>query len=387
MSALRILLIHNYYRSYLIGGEDLVFNAELGAIKEAHGDENVFVFTKCNDQIRTLQLALNILFSIPDFFRVYLLVRSKRIKVVHVHNFFPMLSPSIFLAAKLAGAKLVMTLHNYRWWCIAGTFFEDSVGICEHCHSRLFSARAVLKKCYRKSYIESCMASLAFAFYKMTGMVRLVDIFFVLTDFQKNKVIELGLPANKVRLKANFVESAATNSSVVREEKLLFVGRLEKSKGIEVLLDIWRREKIPYRLEIIGAGPLGDALVSEYASANIVFLGKVAHDEVMRRIASAKYLLQPSIWYETFGLTIIEAMSLGVPVIGFDIGTRKELVIDGVNGFIANEQNFYSVLEKAMTSPDYQLLSEGAIEFSKRFQRETIIKNQLNQYTKIATPD
>jgi len=384
VSNLRVLLVHNFYRSDLIGGEDVVFRAEVSALKERLGDSSVYVYTKSNDEINKFALVSSLFFSVSNFINVYALVRSRRISVVHVHNFFPIISPSVFLAAKLAGAKLVLTLHNYRWWCIAGTFFEDTTGICEHCRSKVFSFRAITKKCYRGSIVESFVASVAFAFYRITQMLRIVDVVFVLTDFQRRKIIELGLPAHKIKLKPNFVQSAKPNVRVVRENKFIFVGRLEKSKGILSILETWDREKIPYKLEIIGAGALEDDLKEKYLMPNVVFLGKKNHDETLQYISNAKYLLQPSIWYETFGLTIIEAMSLGTPVIGFDIGTRNEMVIDGFNGFLTEESGLYSTIVRAMATPNYDVMRENSIQFSKQFAKDIVTTNQVAIYHELA---
>jgi glycosyltransferase involved in cell wall biosynthesis len=383
MTSVRVLLVHNYYRSELIGGEDVVFRAELDALKEVLGDVNVHAYTKSNDHINGLTLFLNLFFSISTFYSVFTLVRSKRVNVVHVHNFFPMISPSVFLAAKLAGAKVVMTLHNYRWWCIAGTFFENSTGICEHCRSKVFTLRSITKRCYRGSVVQSVVAAIAFALYRATRIIKLVDIFFVLTQFQQRKISDLGVPRHKIRLKPNFVETLEAEEGVKKGETVIYVGRLEHSKGVLKMLDAWRDFNIPFKLEIVGAGPLEEALKARYRLTNVDFLGRKSRSETLRYIAKAKYLLQPSIWYETFGLTIIEAMALGTPVVGFDIGTRSELVIDGYNGFLTDEAQLASTLKEAMVRPDYETLRGNAREFSRQFKKRAIMEQQTAIYREI----
>ena len=121
----------------------------------------------------------------------------------------------------------------------------------------------------------------------------------------------------------------------------------------------------------------------KYNKSNIIFKGKCSREETLKNISKAKYLIQPSIWYETFGLTIIEAMSFGVPVIGFDIGTRGNFIQDGVNGFISRIDNLKEMIEKSYMFNDYECLSKKAIETAIQYKNEYVIDNQIKIYKTI----
>lgn len=163
----------------------------------------------------------------------------------------------------------------------------------------------------------------------------------------------------------------------------IFVGRLEKSKGILEVLDTWAKLDSNYILTIIGTGELEEDLKKKYKQQNIIFKGKCSRDETLKNISQSKYLIQASIWYETFGLTILEAMSFGVPVIGFDIGTRSDFIENEMNGFLTEINNLKSTIEKSNEYQEYDTLSEKAVLTAKQFQNNLITKQQINIYNSI----
>ena len=192
---MKILIIHNAYKTDNIGGEDLVFLNEVNALKESLGEEYVYYYKVENDDASSLDIILNIFYSIKHYFKIFHLVSSNEIRLVHVHNFFPLLSTSIFRAAKDAGASTVLTLHNYRLWCISGILFRDSKGVCHDCLKCRLSG--VYHRCYRNSFSQSLVATIAFYTYSLLRYDRHINRYFVLTDFQKMKVIEFGLDKDK----------------------------------------------------------------------------------------------------------------------------------------------------------------------------------------------
>ncbi len=378
---MKVLIIHNKYQTANIGGEDIVYNNELISLQDKLGKENIYTFVVSNDNVNRFKLIFGIWFSFKYYNKVKKIVKDNNIDIAHIHNFYPLLTPSVFKAAKNGGAKVVHTLHNYRLWCIGGTLYRDGYGVCELCTKNKFPLKGILNKCFRKSLVQSVLAQLSFWFYRTTKTFDSVDYFFVLTNFQRKKVQSLGVDASKLILKPNFINH---NVTLLNDKKgYIYVGRLEESKGIFKLLDAWKKLDDKFVLTIIGGGDEKQDLTSKYSQSNILFKGKCNREETLQTIAKSKYLIQPSIWYETFGLTIIEAMSLGVPVIGFNIGTRPNFIRNGVNGFLSNGDDLIDVIKMTYNYKEYEVLSNNAILKSQEFISDHIVTSQIEIYKNI----
>lgn len=378
---MKLLIVHNKYQSNNIGGEDIVYQNELESLQKELGKENILSFEASNDNLSKIKLIFNIWFNKHYYKEVKKIVEENNIDLVHIHNFYPLLTPSIFKASKDGGAKVVHTLHNYRLWCISGIFYRDGYGVCELCTKSKFSLQGIFSKCFRKSMIQSILAQLSFWYYRFTKIFDNIDYFFVLTNFQKEKVKALGIDENKIILKSN---SLAFNFDIQKEKKdYIYVGRLEESKGIFELLKVWDTLDEKFILTMIGGGDIEYELREKYSKQNIIFKGKCSREETLLAISKSKYLIQPSIWYETFGLTIIEAMSCGVPVIGFDIGTRGDFIQESVNGFLSNRDDLKDVIEKSFDYEEYENLSKEAIETAKMYENEYVIEKQIEIYKRI----
>jgi glycosyltransferase involved in cell wall biosynthesis len=378
---MKLLIIHNKYQSNNIGGEDIVYKNELESLQDKLGEENVFSYEVSNDDISKIKLIFNIWFSNYYYKEVKKIVEENNIDLVHIHNFYPLLTPSIFKASKNTGAKVVHTLHNYRLWCISGIFYRDGYGVCELCTKSKFSLQGIFSKCFRKSMVQSVLAQLSFWYYRATKVFDNIDYFFVLTNFQKEKVESLGIDEKRLILKPN---SLNMSFAISKEKKdYVYVGRLEESKGIYELLKVWDTLDERFILTIIGGGDIEEELRSQYNKSNIIFKGKCSREETLEYISKAKYLIQPSVLYETFGLTIIEAMSFGVPVIGYDIGTRGDFIEDGMNGFLSERDDLKNVIEKSYEYYKYEEMSEQAIKTAKLYENEYIIEKQIGIYKEI----
>lgn len=327
---MRILLVHNFYRQ--AGGEDAVFANER-AMLEAHGHD-VQEFTITNDAVhgsfRVLRTALATPYSEPSRRRMAKVLAEHAPDLVHVHNFFPLLTPSIFDACRAAGIASVMTLHNYRLICPAATLYRSG-HVCEECvHGSPY--RAVLHGCYRDSQPGSFAVARMVARHRKAGTwLTRPDRFIALTEFAKRKFVEGGLPAARIQVKPNFLPEspAAADGEAADRNGGLFVGRLSPEKGIGTLLRAWRDLDIPLR--VAGEGPLLDE--ARRASPPMVeLLGATAKDEVAAEMRRAAFLVLPSEWYETFGLVSVEAFRAGLPVIASKHGAMAEIVEEGKTG-------------------------------------------------------
>jgi glycosyltransferase involved in cell wall biosynthesis len=380
---MKLLLVHNQYRSHQIGGEDIVFHQERAALEQALGADNVWHYSVFNDHIQKTTLLKTIWGAKEHAKAIQALIRKHHIDIVHVHNFFPLLTPLIFKAAKEAGAKVIQTLHNYRWWCLPGTFYREKQGLCQQCPKTHSFWPAVQHRCYRQSYLYSLLGAAALWWYQLKNWQAYVDEFWVLSQTQLRTLGNLNVPESKKVYKPNFVDTHHISLvSPVQKKGYLFVGRLEEGKGIVQLLDIWKTFPNSEILTIIGTGPLAAQLQQRYECPSIQFLGARQHTETLTHMASARYVFQLSLMEETFGLTIIEALQLGTPVIGYAIGTRPEYIQSGENGWLTTPEGLKHTVLHSMegTAAQYDHMSEKARKVGRQFEPAVLIPQQLALY-------
>lgn len=378
---MKILLVHNYYRSVHVGGEDVVFRAELQALKQVLGDENVFEYIVTNDDLTYLDLTMHIWGAKKHANRISQIIKEQKINLVHVHNTFPQLTPYFFKAVKKAGATLIHTLHNFRPWCIRGSFYHPKLGVCYRCLSQRSRRPGIYNACYRDSVPASTLAAAAHNIYDKRNDYEWVDAFFYLSESQKEILQQCGIPENKLFYKPNFVPVSSVWPFSPNKEGILFVGRLEKEKGIDLLIQAAKTSNT--KVYIIGSGQVPQAL--QELSQYYVLLGKKSHDETLAYIKKSRFVVQPSIVNETFGLTMLESFGQGTPVIGLNIGTRKEFIRHNENGLLCDVNGLSETLIQASRMPDdeYRQLSHSAWKSAQPFSVDKIIKNQIEQYVKL----
>lgn len=371
---MKVLVVHNFYQSKMIGGEDLVVQREIKGLQAALGEEAVFQYHVRNDDIHPIKLMRSIWGDESHAAQITKLVKQHAIDIVHVHNFFPLLTPLVFESAKKAGAKVVHTLHNYRNWCLSGLFYREDKPWCLECVHQKFMWPGVRHGCYRQSKMQSAVAALAFRWYQQKHYFDAIDVFFALTEFQKNLLMQLGMPANQIVIKPNGIERPRLQANAPREG-FLYVGRLEKAKGIDDLLAIWKDLDLP--LCVIGGPQHFDAT---YQHPKVTFLGQLPHDKTVEWMRKVKYLIHPAQAVETFGLTMIEAMAQGTPVIGLNRGTRLEFIKPGQTGFRGEPNELKQLIIDAEHFSDYAALSERAARYAERFYIDHIIQEQISWY-------
>lgn len=332
-SGLKVLLVHNFYQQP--GGEDQVFKAE-SALLERHGHEVVH-YTDHNDRIRELkpaEILAATLWNRESGQEVSELLRKERPRVVHVHNTFPLISPSVYYAASAAGIPLVQTLHNYRLLCPMAEFFRDG-RVCEDCLGRV-PWPGVLHACYRGSRFASGTVATMLTAHRVLGTwQRKIGAYIALTEFARQKFIAGGLPSERIVVKPNFVDP---DPGVGKGGGgyALFVGRLASSKGIATMLDAWERaggKGLP-PLRIVGDGPLRDLVIASAGRIERVqWLGRRSREEVLALMRDALILIFPSEWYEgALPLVILEAYAVGLPVVASNIGSMTTMVGDQRTG-------------------------------------------------------
>lgn len=339
---MKILLVHNFYGASAPSGENQVVETER-ALLLGHGHE-VEMFTRYSDEIRGQGLFGIIKGAAATPWNPWMaqsirkLVERFQPDIVHIHNTFPLISPSIFHAIGRRSVR-VLTLHNYRLFCPAAIPMRDGK-VCTECLVRQTVWPGLRYGCYRNSRLATIPLALNIALHRwLKTWSKEVDGFITLSDFQRQQMINAGLPAERVYVKPNFYPG--TPNVIPWQQRrpcVLFAGRLTPEKGVRTLVQAWLQwgEQAP-ELRIAGDGPLREELENLAAGQSTVpirFLGQLRGEAAQSEIAHARLLVLPSEWFEGFPMVVREAFAFGTPAAVSDIGPLPSIVKDGVNGVV-----------------------------------------------------
>ena len=330
-SEVRILTVHNKYK--FRGGEDAAREDEARLLAE-HGHE-IASYTSDNKQVNDSNLfstGLKTIWSNESYRKVRAELRQQNYDVLNCHNTFPLISPSVYYAAKAERVAVVQTLHNYRLLCPNAQLFRDSA-ICENCVGKTFAYPGIVHSCYRDSRAGSAAVAAMLLVHRLIKTYQeKIDVFIALTEFARDKYIEGGLPAEKIVVKPNFVypdpRAGAGDGNYA-----VFVGRLTEEKGILTLLEAWKNIGSRIPLKIVGDGPLRETVERAAESRiGIDYLGTQPMKEIYELIGAARAMIFPSEWYEGLPKVIIEAFAKGTPVIASNVGSMRSLIEPERNG-------------------------------------------------------
>jgi glycosyltransferase involved in cell wall biosynthesis len=333
ISPLRVVTVYNRYLNR--GGEDEVFESEAKLL--ANRGCYVRMVTEQtrvpSGALAKVKAASNAIWSPEWHSRFADLLVKERPDVVHVHNSFPVISPSIYYACNEAGIPVVQTLHNYRLHCPGALFFRDGK-VCEDClEGGLY--HAVRHSCYRGSRAQTAAVALMLGTHRaLNTWNEKVDAYIALTEFARQKFIRGGLPADRIFVKPNFLD-CDPGLRLSPGQGAIFVGRLAEQKGLWTLLEAWRRVPREFHLRIVGDGPLLEELSARkkgWNLPNVTIDGRLSREQVILAICRAQLLIFPSLWYECFPLALIESFACGVPVITSNLGAMAEIVENGRTG-------------------------------------------------------
>ncbi|MBF2067337.1 MAG: glycosyltransferase family 4 protein [Calothrix sp. C42_A2020_038] len=383
---MRILSVHNEYQ--IRGGEDECFKAENELLQKM--GHQVEVYTQHNKRItefNKLQATIKTIWSSEAYQAVQSYLQKSKCDLMHVQNFFPLISPSVYYAAKAEKVPVVQTLHNYRLLCPNALFFREGK-VCEDCLGKI-PLPGVQHGCYRESKATSAVvASMLTIHHKAQTWNKMVDCYVALTEFARQKFIEGGLPAEKIVVKPNFIAP----DPGVGEGKggyALFVGRLSVEKGLDTLLAAWELIGSKMPLKIIGDGQLS-GLVAQMVEQlpNVQWLGRKGLAEVYTLIGEATVLIFPSKWYETFGRVAIEAFAKGTPVVAANIGAIAELVDNGRTGIHFRPGDALDLADKiewVITHPTElaHMRREARAEFEQKYTAKENYRQLMEIYKRV----
>lgn len=370
---MKILIIHTYYQQSGGGGEDIVFQQEIALLSPTE-DIEALTFQNKKGWRGALQFLL-VIWNVFAAKKLKNKIRQYHPDIIHIHNWHYAIGPIAIRVAKKAGIPVVHTLHNYRLLCPSATLLYNKQLFTDSIRSA-FPWKAIFKKVYRNSFFQTFWLAFAVWFHKKIGTWKMIDTYIVPTGFVKNLFVHssLGISGQKITIKPNFVKRSDTKP-VERKNHFMFIGRLSEEKGIHVLLETFKNSND--ELHIAGNGPLKEEVLEVCAhNSNIKYIGSLNKDGVINAMNSCTALIFPSIWYETFGLVIIEAFSLGCPLLASDIGSPTELVQHGINGFHFEAGNA-AALKKQLHV--WQSLSES--------EKEKFRYNSFSTYKEFYTPE
>jgi glycosyltransferase involved in cell wall biosynthesis len=351
----------------------------------------VDVYEEHNDRVATLsklRLVSKTIWSVETYQNVNSLLTKQTYDVIHVQNFFPLISPSVYYAAKANGIPVVQTLRNYRLLCPNGEFFRDG-GVCEDCLGQFVPLPGVVHACYRGNRAATAVVAAMLTVHRAMGTwTNLIDIYIALNEFAREKFIEGGLPAEKIVVKPNFVHPDLS-SGEGRGGYALFVGRLSLEKGLDTLFKAWESLGSKITLKIVGDGPLAPQVAESVAKGSgIEYLGYRPLTEVYELMGEAAFLVFPSEWYEGQPRTIIESFAVGTPVVASNLGAMSTLVSPGRTGFHfrpGDSGDLVAQVEWALAHPDElaRMRREARAEFEAKYTAQENYLRLMEIYEKV----
>jgi glycosyltransferase involved in cell wall biosynthesis len=314
---MRVLLLHNRYRAE--GGEERAV-AELEALLDRRGHE-VRRLERRSDDLTRSQAARALLAGGTDPDAVARLVREHRVQVVHAHNLHPLFGWRALQAARRAGARTVLHLHNFRLFCAIGVAFRQSRP-CHSCRGRN-TLPGLVHRC-RGSVPEAAVYAAALH-HQQPRLLQYADALAVLSRAHGTVLRDLGVPAGKVHVVPNFIPDAQwqRQTRADRGTYALAAGRLVEEKGFDVAIAAAAAAGVP--LKIAGTGPDEPRLRALAAGSATEFLGWVAPRDLEQMRREAAVLLAPSRCEEACPYSVLEALAAGLPVLVSDLGGLPEL--------------------------------------------------------------
>lgn len=386
-----VLIVHNYYQ--IPGGEDSVVHNEKKLL-EQHGHK-VIVYSRNNRELNTMSkwkkafLPINTIFSLRTYRDIRRIIRQEQIDLVHVHNTLNLISPSVYYAACSMHKPVVQTIHNFRLLCPAATFYRNG-GICEDCVTKGLRC-AVQHGCYRGSKLQTLACVISTTIHRWTGIYRKLS-YICLTDFNREKLLQLrGIRPEQILVKPNFTWEQEQGQIITeRKNQYLFAARLDELKGIKELLEAWKElgDAAP-KLLVCGSGSLEEwcrTYIADNHLDMVHLMGQLPVEEVKRLVSESKVLILPTRWYEGFPMTIVEAYSVGTPVIGPNMGNVGRLIEDGKTGLVYDREKghgLFEIIRRAEREEfDYQRIREY---YENQYSAESNYQRLIDIYKKVAS--
>jgi glycosyltransferase involved in cell wall biosynthesis len=308
--------------------------------------------------------------------------------IVHLHNIYHQLSPSILQPLRELRVPAVMTLHDYKLACPTYLFL-DKGEVCEACLGGHFY-QAVLKRCNRGSLIASSLNALELTLHTATKAYSPINLFACPSRFVALKMTEAGVFPDRLRHIPNFVDATTIATKKHPGGGVVYAGRLASEKGVDTLIAAAAAIGAP--VDIAGAGPEApayEALARSSGATSVRFRGHLPPQELHRLIRSAAVVVVPSRCYENQPLIVLESMACGVPVVASEVGGLPELITAGVDGELVppNDADALAAsLQRLLGDPrrTYEMGRVGRAKIEVQFSAEKHLQRLQELYAEAA---
>ena len=296
--------------------------------------------------------------------------------VAYVLHYMRKLSPAVLTALHDHGVPIVVRFSDFAMVCPQQHLVRDG-RVCELCVGRR-PWPSVRYRCVQGSFGASAVNALAMEYARQKGFFDLIDAFVAPSDIMRQKMVEGGLPGAKIKPLATFVKPRPQRRCTLRERRLCYVGRIDKTKGIDVLLDaveLLHREGVARDVEVVIAGdastPTGEAIrarLRERPIPGVTLPGQLDEAAVIELFESSLASVVPSLWYENMPNSLLESLSCGTPVIASDLGSMHDIIHDTGAGLlfrVGDPAALAEVLKTALAEPCAETMGERAEELVK----------------------
>ncbi len=416
---MKILLANKFY--YLKGGTERHF-FDLKKLLEKNGHQTIDFAMQDNKNFKSpyskyfvspinleksslsldgLKAAGRIIYSFEARAKMEALIRAEKPDLAHIHNIYHQISPSILTPLKRAGIPIVMTVHDFKLMCPNYIFYTEGK-VCERCKKYKFY-NCVLHKCVKNSYLASKINMLEMYYHNLLKIYKNnIDLYLAPSRFVANKLIAFGFNKDKIKVLPHFIAQPETNSfsknnseeSISSNDYILYFSRLSKEKGVNTLLEAMTKIKNKeIKLKVAGIGSKEEEL-KEYVKnkglqEKIEFLGFLDGKSLSDAISSSLFTVIPSVFYETFCLSLLESYNYNKPVIVAKLGALPELIEENKTGLFfesGNSDDLAKKINKMLENREnIEKMGKSAKEFSKKFNKEDYYKKLEEIYKKLTS--
>lgn len=403
---MKILMLDKYH--YIKGGSETYLFA-LKDILEKKGHE-IIMFSMESDKnfkseyskyfvknidysqggVKRVKNGLKLINSREAYNNLCKLIEDTKPDIAHINLIYHQLTPSVIHALKKYNIPMVYVSHDYKIICPNYKIYNNEV--CRKCYGGRY-INAAKTKCHKNSFINSLLVTIEAYYHKYKKSYELIDKIITPSYFVKKELIKAGIREDKVIALPNFltVNHDIDLNNIEKENTLLYYGRLSSEKGLFVLMESIKNIDKNINVKIVGIGPEEDKIrefIENENLKNVKLLGFKSGKELHMEIAKARCAVLPSIWHETFGLTITEAFSLGTPVIGSRMGAIQDNITDFKTGILFNSGDSGDLSDKInwlfnLNKDKYNELVQNSINKAKEYDIEKYYKKIMNVYESV----
>ncbi len=387
---MKVIQVNDFYEG---GGAEVVYNKTTELLKDKNIEVINFDIRDINAN-KSILKPINYIYSVEAYRKLYEKLNNNKPDIIHVHNFYHVLSPSILKAIekykKKNNCKVIMTVHDYHIACPNTGFIsynKDNINICDKCLDKK-NHRVILNNCDKRGFSHSLLKGIrSILNYNYANNLAVIDLFLTPSKFMKEKIKYI-VDENKIEILKNPIfdieklQKIDENSTNLMEFDLVFVGRLSKEKGILKFIEFLKENNLKYKFAVVGDGEEKE-IIKDYVKNNyldsIQLLGSKTHEEALEIIKKSRALVLPSVWYENAPLSLIEAYIMNKPFFINPLGGMKEFAenhLEKPEKSYINKSNFIN-LDTTIEQYKLKYNNSSINEYCPQQYIERLIENYI----------